>query len=155
MASLREASLPDLVALAGPAQPSAAERAVAARRETLAAAPNPASGRDYVVTLSARLGGAGHLLTLRYVPDGAVLEAAGFAAWIAALDALDGYTPEALVNAALDDVSNELLPRWAQVSLSAGREGASHDASHDVVAEDRQPNWSNRALLSGIHGENR
>ena len=46
----------------------------------------------------------------------------------------------------LDDVNNELIPRWAQVELTAGP-GDAGDC-HGVIIEDRQPGWDNPALLA-------
>lgn len=102
--------------------------------------PSPDSRHDFLVELRGEPA-AGTRLTVRYVPDLAVLEPAGFAAYLAGLDG--GL--EALAMAVLDDLNNELVPRWVEVT-------AERDAPfpHRVVIEDRQPNWDNPPLLGRL-----
>lgn len=99
---------------------------------------NPAPHHDYLV----ELGGAtadGAALRIRYVPDRVVMDAAAAAPWLA------GFAGglEAVALRVLDDLNNELVPRWVEVT--AERDTPVH---HRVVAEDRQPGWDNPHLLA-------
>lgn len=108
------------------------------RRERLTTAPNPDARHDYLVTLT----GApqpGTRLELRYVPDRWVIEPAGFAAYLDGLTTFTGGL-EALALAVLDDIGNELVPRWSEVRVES--------ASHRVVVEERQPAWDNPHLFA-------
>ncbi len=72
---------------------------------------------------------------------------AAFSAYLAVLSAGPWQTLEALATTMLDDVNNELVPRWCHVSVTATGDGGEH---HAVDAEDRQPAWENAAVLAGL-----
>lgn len=110
-----------------------------ARRALLAVLPTPDARHDYLVALTAEPA-PGTRLHLRYVPDRHVLDPAALPAYAAALPA-QGL--EALAVAVLDDLNNELVPRWVEVT-------AERDAPlpHRVVIEDRQPMWDNPHLFA-------
>jgi 7-cyano-7-deazaguanine reductase len=114
-----------------------------ARRELLATVPNPDRRQDYLVELHASLSGVpheGHLtLQLRYVPDRVVLTADGFANYTSVLEASGWESLEDLAAVVLDDVNNELVPRWLRLTLSS--DGVGRCSLHRVTLEDRQPNW--------------
>ncbi|MBT6095246.1 MAG: hypothetical protein HOH04_10210 [Rhodospirillaceae bacterium] len=119
------------------------------RREMLAPIANPGGGRDYVITLGGDIelpdhGGA-MAVTLRYVPDRHVLAPNTYGNYLATIGELKWETLEAVAVAILDDVSNELLPRWAQVSLRHVGDG--HTERHDICLEECQPGWRNDDLL--------
>jgi NADPH-dependent 7-cyano-7-deazaguanine reductase QueF len=113
------------------------------RRAALVSAAAPGPHLDYVVTLSAQVRAAE--VTLRYVPDRLILEPGAFAGYAAAL-AGDWDSPEKLAIAVLDDVNNEVVPRWLQVTVRADRP----EGSHAVAATDRQPNWKNPSLMARL-----
>ena len=120
------------------------------RREILQPVANPGGGRDYVVTLRERLvlenqGGAMQV-TLRYVPDRQLLEPANFTTYLAGLAPIPWETLEAAAVAILDDVANELVPRWAQVTLRGTAPGEA-PSSHEISLEESQPGWRNDDLL--------
>ncbi len=112
------------------------------RRESLFVEANPAPQRDYVITLRGTLdfGDRGELV-LRYVPDKYVLPRAAFSEYCSIMARQDWPMPESRANEVLDDMNNELVPRWVSVRLIA-LDG------HEIVLEDRQPDWSNDSLLS-------
>ncbi|WP_207455123.1 hypothetical protein [Azospirillum sp. SYSU D00513] len=110
-------------------------------RDLLTTGANPDARHDYLVELSGEAM-PGTALTVRYVPDRLVARADGFAAYLAALAGFDGG-PEALALAVLDDLNNELVPRWAEVAVAR-----TAPLPHRVTVEDRQPNWDNPHLFA-------
>jgi len=108
------------------------------RRALLLTDASPAAGIDYLVRLEAA--GAGVRVTVDYVPDKLVLRPAALGAYMAALRA-DGL--EALAVTVLDDLNNEVVPRFVRLRL-AGADG------HMALLADRQPNWDNPALLAQL-----
>lgn len=119
------------------------------RRSLLTTAANPGPHHDYLVQLSRLVPfagtGAGHTtLSLRYVPDRAILAPPTFERYLDALAGQD-WTPEALAVAVLDDLNNELLPRWLQVEVARN-----HPFDHRAAVEDRQPTWDNPAVMARL-----
>ncbi len=121
---------------------------VALVRERIATRANPGTRHDYLVRLAGAvmLGEGTAHLTLHYVPDRLIAEAAGFDSYVAALGSVRHDSLEALATAVLDDVNNALVPRWVRVALAADAPAAAH--RHAVLIEDTQPGWENDALLS-------
>jgi hypothetical protein len=115
------------------------------RRARLSTAANPAPWHDYRIGWSGTLA-CGTRVAVDLVPDRRVLTEDGFAGYLDALDAAPWPTLEALTTTVLDDLNNELVPRWVRVAAtrSAGR------TVHGVTIEDRQPDWSNPGLLAGL-----
>ena len=113
------------------------------RRQRLATAPNPAPHYDALVRWSGALSD-GRVLTLEFVPDRLLLAPEAFAGYLKGLEAASWATLEALVLAVLDDLNNQLVPRWVRVGGSLERGGIRHHAT----ANDRQPDWNNPGLLS-------
>ena len=121
------------------------------RRAVLAPTSNPDRNIDFVSSLSGRLSALGGSIdvALRYVPDALTVSPAAFAAYLRALEGGDWPSHENLATTILQDVSNELVPRWVQVVT---RRGAADDVSeHKILVEDRQPQWNNAALLAHLH----
>ncbi len=118
----------------------------AERRAGLHTAANPAVGRDYVVALEGPLG-EGARLSLHYVPDRVVLERAAFARYLAMLEGLGWRNLEQIGAAVLDDINNELVPRWLRVEVVGGGPEA---VVQRVRLEDHQPRWANDVLLRGL-----
>lgn len=112
------------------------------RRDLLTTAPTPDARHDYLVELAGEPV-SGTRLTVRYVPDRVVVESGGFAEYLSTLAPLAGGGPETLALAVLDDLNNELVPRWAEVTIERAA-----PQLHRVVVEDRQPNWDNPHLFA-------
>lgn len=112
------------------------------RREILSTAANPDARHDYLVELHGEPA-PGTRLTLRYVPDRAVATPDGVAAYLGALSGTaENSAPEALALAVLDDLNNELIPRWVEVTVER-----TLPVPQRVVVEDRQPSWDNPHLF--------
>lgn len=116
---------------------------------------NPRSDIDYIVALDGSMrdaGGYGRCrVRLTYVPDKLLLDADAFATYLAAFDDAEATRIETLALAILDDIGNEIVPRWAQVVVSQphGEAGAGMQC---VIVEDRQPNWDNARILARLPG---
>jgi hypothetical protein len=115
---------------------------IAHRRAPLISIANAGSRLDYLVTLSAEIGAA--RVRLRYVPDRLVLAPGALTTYAAGFGDIR-MSPERLAMTVIDDVSNEVVPRWIEVTIETS--GAEH---HMVVVADGQPNWSNPALLARL-----
>jgi len=117
------------------------------RRDILKPAANPGAARDYVVMLTGErvlLGAQVHVI-LRYVPDRHVLPPATFQSYLDRIGELEWASLEAAAVAILDDMSNELLGRWTQVTLRAP--GSDSAGGQEIAIEDHQPGWHNEDLL--------
>ncbi len=118
------------------------------RRGHLAVSPNPDPAKEYVATLEGSMEAGKIEVALRYVPDREILDPGSFAAY---LDVLGGMAWDSLEKAAvtiIDDINNEVVPRWARIVLSMKEGGAA--GGHSVLLEDRQPKWDNPALISRL-----
>lgn len=123
------------------------------RREKLSVRPSPGTRLDFVVTLEGDIpadAGAALSVVLRYVPDRDVLDPAAFTAYLKDLGAAEWETLEAVGVAVLDDVNNEVVPRWVQVAVYRADTGGVGRERHAVLLEDRQPRWDNPSLLSRL-----
>ena len=101
--------------------------------------PNPNARHDYIVRLDGSAA-TGARLTLHYVPDRTIADAAAFESYLRTLGADAPQTLEALAARVLDDVNNALVPRYARVTVTGDK--------HAVLVEDSQPGWENDALIS-------
>lgn len=111
------------------------------RRDALTTAANPDSRHDYLVELRGDLTD-GVVLRIRYIPDRLVLTPDGMAIWMPQLGEQNGPL-EAMALSALDDLNNELVPRWVEVAVER-----QYPLFQRVVVEDRQPDWDNPALFA-------
>ena len=124
-----------------------------ARRACLVTLANPAPWHDTLVRWTGTLAGelAGELagdcrLRLDYVPDRTVLTPESMSRYLAALEATPWTTLEALVAVILDDVNNQLVPRWVLVTATRQTDMTAHHAA----ACDGQPDWDRPALLDRL-----
>jgi len=122
-----------------------------ARRAALRLRPNPAPRLTYRITLEAGLDtipGRPLRLTVDYVPDRGVLDGAAFAAYARLLGASAWAGPEDLGVAVLDDINNEVVPRWVRVAVSTDSQGGRTLPKHAVLLEDWQPTWNAEAVAT-------
>ena len=127
---------------------STADSAMLVRRALLAAAPNPGEHHEYMVMLEGPLALADQPVeaALSYVADRRVLSMDAFGSYLDAVVTAAWPTLEAVAEAMLADMNNELVPRWVQIRLVAGP--GERGEYHSVIIEDRQPGWDNPALLA-------
>ena len=115
------------------------------RREHLETVANPNLKIDYIVTLSGTVND-GCRVEIRYVPDVTVLKPESVKTYLTALGTMNWFMLEALGLTILNDLNNELVPRWTQVTVL----GTCAELAHRITLEDRQPRWDNQILLSRI-----
>ncbi len=132
--------------------PLTAQESPIERRRALTCRNNPHSGLDFLVSLEGRLTSPAGRVALRYVPDRLILEPAAFHDYLALLAGREGPNAEDVAVAVLQDINNEVVPRWAQVRVAeeSGSGDRNDGNGHRVLVEDRQPNWDNPALLSRL-----
>jgi hypothetical protein len=111
-------------------------------RTALTSVPAPSTALPILSTLA----GEQPRVTLRYVADRLVLTPESFLNYLRmrARDANE-ILPEALAVSIAEDVANELVPKWLQVSVHAAG-----PLAHTVTVEDRQPGWDHPTLLRNL-----
>ena len=117
------------------------------RRALLRTESSPDRHTDLLVLLKATCCEGRVQIVLQYVPDRRILPPDALKPYLAALSGPVSGNLECLALTILDDINNELVPRWAQVVAS---EGNLQDGEHRVLLEDRQPKWDNQALLARV-----
>jgi len=126
------------------------------RRRLLVTRPNPESTVDYVSGLQGMLQAFGHggptRVNVHYVPNRTILEPAAFGRYLESLTALDWGSLEELATAVLADLNDEVVARWVRVVVTAPEGAYPGVGAHQVMIEDRQPDWDNPALLSRLPG---
>lgn len=107
---------------------------------------------DYVASLSEPSAISGFAIVLRYVPDKLLIEPASLTEYLAeyrASASADAAThPETVALALLDDINNDIVPRWVQITVRSVADGPA--PAESVVLEDRQPNWANTDILATL-----
>ena len=83
-------------------------------------------------------------MRLRYVPDRDLLDPEALGTYVRAL-AVGDLTPEALAEMILEDINDQVIPCWLDVTLR--RDGT---VAHEVRIEDRQPRWDDKGLLTRL-----
>lgn len=110
---------------------------------------NPRNSLDFIVTHSGALGPSGLHVSLRYVPDKLLVDDQSLAAFFASLARPEPIAPETVALAILDELNNEIVPRWVQIAVTGGND-AGGQPSQTVSVEDRQPNWENLGILGRL-----
>ena len=125
---------------------------VQSRRALLACDSNPSNMGDYLISLGGHLkiGILGTFdVRVTYVPDALILNVGSFHNYLMALGNLPEMTPEQSGKTLLEDVNNELVPRWVRVTL-IGRMEVEAAGSYCCLFQDSQPNWSNPSLTAAV-----
>lgn len=120
----------------------------AARRKALETRSNPQTSLDYLIAIDTPTTPE-RAIRLRYVPDKLLLLPDAFETYLAALTA-SGETPaEEMALAIIEDINNEVVPRWVQIQIENSVNGPEPTSStYRVVIEDRQPNWDNPQIIA-------
>ena len=118
------------------------------RREILETRPNPKTGLDYLVAIDTAASSK-RVIRLRYVPDKLLLRPDAFETYLSAITAADDPPAEELALAIIEDINNEVVPRWVQVQIENGAPGTEPGSgAYRVLIEDRQPNWDNPQIIA-------
>ena len=124
------------------------------RRSHIKTTPNPDERLDYVVTLTGTLGfvaGPGSCkISMRYIPDKLIISHGSFAVYLSALGGMEWANLEEAATAILEDMGNEVVARWIQVKASLSDDRTPSAPSHEIVLEDKQPQWENVSLLARL-----
>lgn len=108
---------------------------------------NPDPKRDYFSCLSDCFGEPTIDISLRYVPDKLLLDPGAFSRYLTHLSEDVPKSFEELALMVLEDVNNEIVPRWVQIEVA--RRG-SDEQQHQVIVVDQQPRWQNPNLLNRL-----
>lgn len=130
------------------AQDAAIIKARIERQSRIETVRNPLSRVDYLCKVVGKTGDGAATISLRYVPDKLLLQEEAFEIYLTALP--ETGILESLAAMVLDDLNNELVPRFLQIRVTAATDGL--DAGHAVLIEDRRPRWDNPALLARLPG---
>ena len=117
------------------------------RRALLQTVSNSNQASDFLVLLEAPCCEGQVQIRIQYVPDRWILPSTILQPYLAALPQGQCDQLEKLALTILEDVINELVPRWVQIVAS---EEVPQQGAHRILVEDRQPNWGNQALLAGV-----
>ena len=127
-------------------QDAAVIKARLERQARIETACNPMSRQDYLCKVVGDAADGSARIELRYVPDKLLLSEEAFGLYLAGLPETEPL--ESLAAMILDDLNNELVPRFLQIRVAADPDGP--DSGHGVLIEDRRPRWDNPALLSRL-----
>mgnify|MGYP005666012101 FL=1 len=125
------------------------------RREVLKTNNNPGESIDYIVTVKGRLDRlknteGGREVIIRYVPDRFILIPDSFSTYIGNMANGPWDSLEAIAVAILEDINNELVPRWVRITVNSVDLQAEDIPLHSVSMEDHQPHWENKGLINSI-----
>ncbi|MBT3703768.1 MAG: hypothetical protein HOE62_20135 [Alphaproteobacteria bacterium] len=124
------------------------------RRNLISAHANTSMAVDFVTTFSGQISHSNGpeiatiKIDVRYVPDKLVMDMTPLPDYLMRLNDLAHYPLEKLAGVILEDLSNELVPRWLHVTAAIG--DSANPICHSVSFEDRQPNWDNPTLLARL-----
>jgi 7-cyano-7-deazaguanine reductase len=122
------------------------------RRALLTVTSNPDETLDYVSGIQGTLLSLDKkqptVISIHYVPDRLIVTSESFTNYLTALSEQPWQNLEELATTILGDLSNQLVARWICVKGTSS-EGTYPDLrAHEVLIEDRQPDWDNSSLLS-------
>lgn len=124
------------------------------RRKLIHPTSNPRGSSEYIAQLQHKLApvgldaARGILLNLYYVPDKLMMRAEDYDKYLTYFETkAEGYASiEQLGSDIIDDLNNELVPKWIHLNITAEH---AHTI-HCVSFEERQPDWDNPFLLSRL-----
>lgn len=119
------------------------------RRELLITQPNPDMTIDYIASIESQINQPrDDIITFKmsYVPDQQILKKSSLISYFEAIGQETFPSLEFTGILLLNDICNELVPRWLMITLSHDTNGDYQ--RHEIRLQDRQPNWNNPQLLS-------
>jgi 7-cyano-7-deazaguanine reductase len=116
-------------------------------RTQLRSIANPNPKIDYISLLEGKFPNSELLVTFSYVPDKLVLLTKAFQEYLKYLELDEILALEPIALRLLDDINNEVVPRWAEIKISTCL-GA--ETSSSVIVVDQQPRWANPGLLARL-----
>ena len=120
-----------------------------ARQASIETLSNPNTANDYLCRQVSEIGMNNPIMvSLCYVPGKLIISTESFGQYLHSLNISSDLSLESLAHTILDDLNNELVPRWIQISLFANDHGL--DRGHKILIEDREPRWDNPNLLSRL-----
>ena len=129
-------------------QPNLQADTASVRRQHLQTQANPNPKVDYLSVVRDTVGGDEISVLLRYVPDKLVMPPTAFTAYLKAFHTADFHSLETFALTLLEDINNEVVPRWVEITVTQSSSGWS--PGHSVTVVDQQPRWNNTGLLSRI-----
>lgn len=135
-----------LIAKEALAKDAAVVKARMERQSRIATDRNPLPRVDYLCLLTGWTITEQVAIELRYVPGKLLLTQAALQTYLTGLP--EPSSLESLAAMILDDLNNELVPRFVQIRVR--ETGAVSGADHAVLMEDRRPRWDNPALLARL-----
>ena len=124
------------------------------RRSLLLCNRNPDTKLDYIISITGHMANpelsGNSAVHLNYVPDKTILKPASFGRYLDAIGTIELGSLEERAAIIINDINNELVARWVQLSISAPDQVQHGIDRHEVMLEDRQPNWDNVGLLSRL-----
>ena len=128
---------------------------VSSFRSLLHTLASPQSAPDYLVRLEGNAGWKAIRIVVRYVPDRLIIQERAWEQYVTKLGSVEWETAEGLVLHILNDLNNEIVPRWVQVTGAVrifSQSSEDEVSYHRVLVEDHQPNWGNLALIDRLSG---
>ncbi len=121
-----------------------------AARDILSSSPNPHRHKNYVVAITQEItiNQQAYLFGLRYIPDKILLNHQGLAGYLEQILTNAPAEPEILAHNILEDVSNEIIPKWIEINLLQEENKSGQNIL--IIIEDRQPHWENDRLLNRL-----
>ncbi|MBG05300.1 MAG: hypothetical protein CMM59_14640 [Rhodospirillaceae bacterium] len=116
-------------------------------RSRLQSFANPNPKIDYISRLNGDAQNGALTVSLFYVPDKLVLLTAAFQEYLADIQITETAALEPVALQVLDDINNEVVPRWVEVKIWARSESKK---STSVIVVDQQPKWTNPSLLARL-----
>ena len=108
---------------------------------------NPNPKIDYISRLNGDALNGDLTVSFSYVPDKLVLLTAAFHEYLAVIQCTKNAALEPVALQVLDDINNEVVPRWVEVKIWARSESKK---STNVIVIDQQPKWKNPSLLARL-----
>lgn len=119
-------------------------------KNILSSIPNPYRNKIYTVSIiqEITLNGQTYLFGLRYVPDKLLLDHESLSSYLKQILAGSSKKAEVLAHDILEDVMDQIIPKWVEVNLSHKENKFGQNIL--INMEDRQPGWKNDALLKRL-----